>query len=350
MGENWTVCGTGVPGSGVQRTKDGAAGWNHANFTFTFGANACSSGGIYPLPNNVNQVDFGSRLGAGVLAETTSWFASNNPADTLECDMRFSNAFSWYTGTSTPPGTQYDWWTVATHEMGHCLGLDHESRLTNPKPVMYPSVAAGEVRRTLTSDDSAGRDAIYGAATGWALIPGGGSTPSPPAVTIFQGNLALFVRGADNQLYVNWLLPTYQWTGWGSVPGGGSTPTAPAATVFQGNLALFIRGADNQLYVNWVLPTYQWTGWGSVPGGGSTPSPPTATVFQDDLGLFVRGGDNRIYINWLRPNGQWTGWGAEPGHGSTPSTPAATAFQDNLALFVRGEDNQLYVNYTLTGP
>ena len=41
MGENWIVCGTGVPGSGVQRTKDSASGWNYENFNFTFGADAC---------------------------------------------------------------------------------------------------------------------------------------------------------------------------------------------------------------------------------------------------------------------------------------------------------------------
>src|SRR5262245_8253909 len=63
MGENWIVCSTSMPGSGGQRTKDGAAGWNYAHFTFTFGADACLSGGSYPSFNNVNQVDFGSGLG-----------------------------------------------------------------------------------------------------------------------------------------------------------------------------------------------------------------------------------------------------------------------------------------------
>jgi hypothetical protein len=256
MGENWTVCGAGVPGSGVQRTKDGAAGWNYANFTFTFGTDACSLGGAYPSFNNVNQVDFGGGLGAGVLAETVSWFARNNPADTLECDMRFSSTFSWYTGTGTPPGTQVDWWSVAIHEMGHCLGLDHETRITNPTPVMFPSFSAGEVRRTLTPDDSAGRDAIYGPdhvpPGSWALVPGGGLTPSAPAATVLNGNLGLFVRGADDRLYVNWLLTNNQWTGWAFVPGGGLTPSTPAATAREEDLGLFVRGTDDRLYVNFL--------------------------------------------------------------------------------------------------
>jgi putative transposon-encoded protein len=172
MGENWVVCGTGVPGGGVQRTKDGVSPWNYPNFTFTFGADACASGGVYPSINGVNQVDFGAGLGRGVLAETTSWFFRSNPADTIECDMRFSSAVSWHTGTGTPLPTQFDWQTVALHEMGHCLGLDHETRITNPTPVMYPTLAAGEVRRQLTADDVAGRNAIYGAV-------GGPTTPLP---------------------------------------------------------------------------------------------------------------------------------------------------------------------------
>lgn len=71
MGEDWRVCGTGMPGSGVQRTKDGAAAWNYSKFTFTFGTDACLSGGVYPTNNDVNQVDFGGGLGTGVLAQTS---------------------------------------------------------------------------------------------------------------------------------------------------------------------------------------------------------------------------------------------------------------------------------------
>ena len=169
MGENWLVCSTGVPGSGVQLTKDAATGWNYEHFTFSFGADACRSGGVYPSFNNVNQVDFGGGLRAGVLAQTTAFFLTSNPANTIECDMRFSNAVSWYTGTGTPPSTQYDWQSVAIHEMGHCLGLSHQDRIT-PTPVMAPTFARGETRRVLTADDIAGRNVIYGVLGGPAAL------------------------------------------------------------------------------------------------------------------------------------------------------------------------------------
>lgn len=166
MGEDWRICTSGMPSGGSDRTRDGAFEWNYDFFKFTFGTDACLSGGVYPTFNDVNQVDFGGGLGTGVLAETAIWFFTSRPEEAVECDMRFSNAFSWYTGTGTPSGTQFDWWSVAAHEMGHCLGLGHEADITNPKPVMYPTIGAGEVRRDLTADDIAGRNAIYGAETG----------------------------------------------------------------------------------------------------------------------------------------------------------------------------------------
>jgi hypothetical protein len=49
---------------------------------------------------------------------------------------------------------------------------------------------------------------------------------------------------------VNWLLTTNQWTGWGFAPGGGFTPASPAATGLEDELALFVQGTDNRIYVN----------------------------------------------------------------------------------------------------
>ena len=128
----------------------------------------CRPGAVFPSFNNVNQVDFGGGLRAGVLAETVTWFLKSNPADTIECDMRFSNAVSWYTGTD-PSSTQIDWQSVATHEMGHCLGLSHQGGIT-PTPVMAPTFALGETRRVLTADDIAGRNVIYGGPGGPAAL------------------------------------------------------------------------------------------------------------------------------------------------------------------------------------
>ena len=172
MGENWVICPDRMPGDAVQRTKDGAAAWDYEHFQFTFDPEACLSDGVFGIPNGVNQIDFGP-LPEEVLANTIFIFFTDAPDETVECDMRFNSAVDWYTGTGTPPVDQFDWWSVATHEMGHCLGLAHEDSI-NPPPVMQSRLPIGTVRRQLTPDDVAGRNSIYDASQASASGGGGG--------------------------------------------------------------------------------------------------------------------------------------------------------------------------------
>ena len=181
MGENWVICPDRMPGEAVQRIKDGAAAWDYARFQFTFDNQACLSNGVFGTLNGVNQIDFGF-LPPGVLANTVSFFFTNAPDQTVECDMRFNSVVHWYTGTGTPAADQFDWWSVATHEMGHCLGLAHEDSVT-PPPVMRTALPIGTVQRQLTADDVAGRSAIYDSPQA-----GSGSSPPPSSPTSASGD------------------------------------------------------------------------------------------------------------------------------------------------------------------
>ena len=146
--------------------------WNYEHFQFTFDPEACLSDGVFGTLNGVNQIDFGP------LSEECwpiqSFFSSLMPLTRpWNVIMRFNSAVNWYTGTGTPAADQFDWWSVATHEMGHCLGLAHEDSI-NPPPVMRSALPMGTVRRQLTPDDVAGRNSIYGTSQASASGGGGG--------------------------------------------------------------------------------------------------------------------------------------------------------------------------------
>ena len=161
MGEDWHICPDGMPDGAVRRTKDGAYEWNYSGFEFTFGEDFCLNDINIENDFNMNRVDFGPIDKDKVLAETVSWSSSGEAYETEDCDIRFSDTVNWYTGRGTPDFDEHDWWSIATHEMGHCLGLGHEDDVY-PTPVMSSTISYGEVKRELTNDDIAGRNTIYG--------------------------------------------------------------------------------------------------------------------------------------------------------------------------------------------
>jgi predicted Zn-dependent protease len=105
-----------------------------------FGANAC-----------------GQAFGSGVLAVTFYNFTSANQMTHAGTVFNAHVVFSVYSGALKPNTT--DFRRVAVHELGHALGLDHE---TNPNipAIMAPVISNIEKPQP---DDIAGARALYGA-------------------------------------------------------------------------------------------------------------------------------------------------------------------------------------------
>ena len=64
-----------------------------------------------------------------------------------ETDVSFNNAVTWTTN-----GNNYDTQTVATHELGHTLGIHHTNLTSTPRPTMYATYF-GSGGRSLETDD-----------------------------------------------------------------------------------------------------------------------------------------------------------------------------------------------------
>lgn len=92
----------------------------------------------------------------GILAH--AFFPPSNGSE-IAGDAHFDEAETWSV-TVPVPATRFDLQTLATHEFGHSLGLDHS---TVAGAIMRPSFQAGTSQRFLHQDDIDGIRSIYGA-------------------------------------------------------------------------------------------------------------------------------------------------------------------------------------------
>ncbi|HSH00847.1 MAG TPA: MopE-related protein, partial [candidate division Zixibacteria bacterium] len=112
-------------------------------------------------------------LPAGFLAVAMVWTNTSTccitEADICFNSFRNQSDFWWLgltvAGCITAVGC-FDAQTVATHELGHWVGLGHEDdNIGGVKQVMHSATGICDLRRQLTPDDAAGLDYVHGATT-----------------------------------------------------------------------------------------------------------------------------------------------------------------------------------------
>jgi hypothetical protein len=118
----------------------------------------------------VNQVFFdsnyyGTAFDRDTLAITTRWTIGGSRR--AEADVVFNNRFTWdsYRGNVRASGV-WDIRRVALHEFGHALGLDHPDDNGQRVDALMNSILGN--LDTLTADDIAGAQSLYGGLTGVA--------------------------------------------------------------------------------------------------------------------------------------------------------------------------------------
>ncbi|HKK78068.1 MAG TPA: matrixin family metalloprotease [Phaeodactylibacter sp.] len=137
-------------------------------------------------------------LGAGTLGITNSYFSGTGTSGACDmestrwylnnADIRFNSATTWNFGPGATSGAQYDFETVALHELGHAHGLAHLIDGTDTE-VMHYAIANGTDIRMLSAAETAGGGYLTGEGTAAPCLPSPG-----PMTALSSGCAALPVE------------------------------------------------------------------------------------------------------------------------------------------------------------
>ncbi|MFC2167189.1 Ig-like domain-containing protein [Acidobacteriota bacterium] len=157
-----------------------SASWNAINpagllMTYSGPTSSTTASG-----NGENAIAWDNEGNNGTLATAYAWTSGSTMVET---DMVFNDFYTW-----TTSGAQYDIETVALHELGHWVGLDHSAT-----GIMTPSY--GGVDRSVDSDARAGFEALYGS--------GGGGGTTTPTIDLDPTNMNFSDSGSDTFMVRN---------------------------------------------------------------------------------------------------------------------------------------------------
>ena len=114
----------------------------------------------YGVQNYKNAIVFGDYSDSRVIAVTSVWYTILGKR-IVEFDMMFNTDFVW--GNATIDNTKMDLQNIATHELGHSVGLADLYTAKCSAVTMFGYSTEGEIiKRTLEPADIAGIKRLYG--------------------------------------------------------------------------------------------------------------------------------------------------------------------------------------------
>lgn len=117
---------------------------------------------------NIIRFDNGTELPSGVLGRCTSRWSGCIVGGTdiywyvEELDIAFNDSTNWNYSTSAPTFSQYDFESVAVHELGHGHQLGH---VIDSGAIMHYAISNGSFNRTLSTNDIAGGNDVQSRST-----------------------------------------------------------------------------------------------------------------------------------------------------------------------------------------
>lgn len=114
----------------------------------------------YGVQDYRNAIDFGDYQQDGVIAVTSVWYTRVGKR-IVEFDIRFNTDFAW--GDATNNSSLMDLQNIATHELGHAVGLSDIYSTSCSYVTMYGYSNYGDIeKRDLAQPDITGLQKIYG--------------------------------------------------------------------------------------------------------------------------------------------------------------------------------------------
>ncbi len=116
----------------------------------------------YGVPDGINAVEFGLYPGnSNVIAVTSVWYSRKTKA-ILEFDMLYNTVYTWGNALSADFDVM-DLQNIATHELGHAIGLSDIYSGTYSDVTMYGYASYNETgKRDLAQPDITGLQLLYG--------------------------------------------------------------------------------------------------------------------------------------------------------------------------------------------
>lgn len=134
--------------------------WDSATLVELFNNNyAVDYTAQYGVQNFENVIAFGDYPDSNVIGVTSIWFTRRGK-QIVEFDILLNTDFTW--GDATVEQTVMDLQNIATHELGHAVGLDDIYSSTCLEVTMYGYSTEGETKkRTLEQPDIMGLQDMY---------------------------------------------------------------------------------------------------------------------------------------------------------------------------------------------
>jgi len=146
---------TGGPSGASTAIQNASNTWNGAPSAFTFTYSGTTTSGIGYDGKNV--VSFANLGDPNIIAQAGVWSLGTT---ILEADIQFNTVFPFSTATPCP-SDRMDLETISLHELGHWLNLCDLYGDNDTAKAMYGYGSYGQIKRALTSDDTAGINWIY---------------------------------------------------------------------------------------------------------------------------------------------------------------------------------------------